>query len=43
MSADAMCPTISRMRVAYGRFCAMRSCARRIFDAATISIAFVIF
>src|SRR5882672_12055022 len=31
------------MRSAYGRDAAMRSCVRRSFDAATISIAFVTF
>src|SRR6202007_1219481 len=37
-----MCAAISRTLSAYGRAARMRSWARRIFDAATISIAFVI-
>src|ERR1700761_6261285 len=37
-----MCAAMSRTLSAYGRAARMRSWARRIFDAATISIAFVI-
>src|SRR5471032_3562406 len=40
--AALMCAATSRILSAYGRAARMRSCARRIFDAATISIALVI-
>src|SRR5690606_42053470 len=36
-------PTTARMCSAYGRDASMRCCVRRSFEAATISIAFVIF
>ena len=37
-----MCAATLRIFSPYGRAVRMRSCARRIFDAATISIALVI-
>ena len=38
-----MCAATLRIFSPYGRAARMRSCALRIFDAATISIALVIF